>query len=84
MKKKPSKLRKAKLTSCEHRSDKRTAEFVVRRLEEIQEDLSDLFADLKTFEHYSEIEDIGWALRLLQQIKRRYSRFAECGLWEEK
>jgi hypothetical protein len=84
MKRKPSKLRRSKLTSCEHRSDKRTAEFVVRRLTEIQEDLSDLLPDLRTFEHYSEMEDIGWALRVLQQIKRKYSQFADVGRWEEK
>jgi hypothetical protein len=81
--KKLEKLRKEELRSCEHRSDKRTAEFVVRRLGGIQEDLSDLIPDLRTFEHYDEIESVGWSLQSLQRIKHKYQRFAEKGVWED-
>jgi hypothetical protein len=81
--KKLEKLRKEELKSCEHRSDKRTAEFVVRRLGGIQEELSDLIPDLRTFEHYDEIENLSWSLRLLQRIKDKYQGFADRGVWED-
>jgi len=84
MGKKNRKLRKKKLIErCEQRSDKRTAEFVIRRIDDLQEQLSDLIPDLRTFEHYSEIEDLGWCLMLLQRIKKRYRKFVDNGVWEE-
>ena len=82
-KQKKKRKRQKWIRSCEHRSDKRTAEFVVRRLEELQEQLSDLIPELRTFEHYSEIEDIGWCLMLLQRLKKKYRKFAENGVWED-
>jgi hypothetical protein len=83
MKKKHARLTKRQRSSCEHRSDRRTAEFVVRRLNEVQEDLADLIPDLRTFEHYSEIEDVGWALRILQRLKTKYEKFETRGVWDE-
>lgn len=85
MSKKNKKRKKHKkwLASCEHKSDKRTAEFVVRQLDELQEQVCDLIPDLRTFEHYSEIEDIGWCLMLLQRLKKKYREFAENGVWAE-
>ncbi len=71
------------LASCEHKSDKRTAEFVVRRLDEVQEQIGDLIPDLRTFEHYSEIEDAGWCLMLLQRLKKKYREFVENGVWAD-
>ena len=68
--KKQKKKHKKCLASCEHKSDKRTAEFVVRRLDELQEQICDLIPDLRIFEHYSEIEDVGWCLMLLQRLKK--------------
>lgn len=68
---------------CEDQSDKRTAAFVARQLDELQESLFDLIGDLRTFEHYSEIEDVGWCLRLMQRLKRKYQRFADNGVWSE-
>jgi hypothetical protein len=81
--KKLEKLRKEELKSCEHRSDKRTAEFVARRLGGIQEELSDLIPDLRTFEHCDEIETVSWSLQSLQRIKRKYERFTDRGIWED-
>ena len=81
--KKLKKKRRKWLASCEHKSDKRTAEFVVRQLGELQEQLCDLIPDLRTFEHYSEIEDAGWCLMLLQRLKKKYREFVENGVWEE-
>lgn len=55
----------------------------MRRLNEVQEDLADLIPDLRTFEHYSEIEDVGWALRILQRLKTKYEKFETRGVWDE-
>jgi hypothetical protein len=78
-----SRSRRRRLTSCEHRSDVRTAEFIVRRIDEIQDETADLLPDIRTFDHYSEMEDVGWVLRMLQRIKRKYERFATNGAWED-
>ena len=77
--KKQKKLHK----SCEHRSDRRTAEFLARQLGDVQEQLCDLINDMRTFEHYSEIEDAGWCLMLMQRLKRKYRKFADDGVWPE-
>lgn len=82
MSRKKKKLRQ-RLTSCEHQSDKRTAEFIIRRLDDVQEQVYDLLADLRAFEHYGEIEDASWCLNLLQRLKRKYRRFVENGVWED-
>ena len=71
------------LTSCEHKSDRRTAEFLAARLDDVQDQLCDLIADMRTFEHYSEIEDAAWCLRLMQKLKRMYDKFAESGTWPD-
>ncbi len=80
---KPSEKKRNWPESCEDKSDKRTAEFVVRRLGEAQERLADLIAELRTFEHYSEVEDVGFCLMILQRLKKRYRTFAEGGVWED-
>ena len=70
------------LAGCEHQSDRRTAEFVLRRLTEIQDELCDLIPDLRTFEQYSEIEDLTWCTFMLQRLKRKYRKFLDHGVWE--
>ena len=75
------KNKKKLLSSPEHCSDRRTAQFVSHRISEIQDQLFDLLADLKTFEHHSEIEDVGWCLRMLQQVRTKYQKFIEDGVW---
>ena len=85
MSKKDKKEKKHKkwIKSCEHKSDQRTAAFVARQLGDVQEQLCDLIADLRTFEHYSEIEDASWCLAMIQRLKRKYQRFADDGVWPE-
>jgi hypothetical protein len=80
--KKHEKKRK-ELRSCEHRSDRRTAEFVVRQLGETQEQLCDLIAEMRQYDHYSEIEDVGWCLRIMQRLKTKYESFARDGVWSD-
>jgi hypothetical protein len=83
MSKKEKKKEKRRLAGCEHKSDQRTAEFLVSQLSEVQEQLCDLINDMRTFEHYSEIEDAGWCLMLMQRLKKKYRKFAEDGVWPE-
>jgi hypothetical protein len=83
MKKRKIHLRRRRRMSCEHRSDQRTADFLVRRIAEIQDELADLIADIRTFEHYSEMEDVGWALRVLQRLRKKYEEFSGTGAWED-
>jgi len=68
---------------CEHKSDRRTAEFLARELGGLQDQLCDLIGDMRTFEHYSEIEDAGWCLMMMQKLKRKYRKFADDGVWSE-
>ena len=82
MSKKKRKRKKA-IESCEHRCDRRTADFVARQIDDVQETLCDLIVDMRTFEHYSEIEDTGWCLRIMQRLKRKYRAFADEGAWPE-
>jgi hypothetical protein len=83
MSKKEKKKEKKRLAGCEHRSDRRTAEFLVSQLSEVQDQLCDLINDMRTFEHYSDIEDAGWCLMLMQRLKKKYRKFAEDGVWPE-
>ena len=80
---KKAKKQRRWLRSCEHSSDKRTADFVARQLDELQEQLCDLIAEMRIFEHYSEIEDAGWCLRIMQRLKSKYREFADSGVWPE-
>jgi hypothetical protein len=73
-----------KVESCEHKSERRTAAFLCRHLDDLQDRLFDLMADMRTFEHYSEIEDVGFCLMLMQRLKRKYRSFADNGVWPEK
>jgi hypothetical protein len=75
------KKRKKELRSCEHKSDRRTAAFVARELEDIQERLCDLTADLRTFEHFNEMWSVNFCLTMIQRLKKKYKNFAEDGVW---
>ena len=82
-KKRTKKKHRKWLVDCERRSDRRTAEYLARRFDELQEELADLIPDLRTFEHYSEIEDLSWCLMLMQRLKRKYKGFADDGVWSD-
>jgi hypothetical protein len=70
--------------SGEHlESDKRTAQFVARRLGDVQEQLSDLLPDLRSLEHYYDLEELTYCMWKLQNVKAKYRRFAEQGTWED-
>jgi hypothetical protein len=82
-KQKQKKAERKRLAGCEHRSDKRTAEFLVRQIGAVQEDLGDLVAEFKAFGHYSEIQYAALCVRLMETLKKKYERFAESGVWPE-
>ena len=81
---KNQKKRGKRVAAFERAADERTARFVAARLEDIQDDLSDLLADLRTFDHYEEVVDVGLCLWRLQDVKRKYEKFAEKGAWEDR
>lgn len=75
--------RERKLRKVEERSDRRSAEFLVRRLDGIQADVSDLIPDLQVFEHYFEISMVSLILRLIGDMKKKYERRSEGHSWDE-
>jgi hypothetical protein len=77
------KKRRKQLAAFERRADERTARFVAARLEDIQQDLADLLADLRTFDHYEQVVDVGLCMWRLQDVKRKYEKFAEKGAWDD-
>jgi hypothetical protein len=83
MRKKERKRRK-KIKKIEERSDRRTAEFVMRRIEEIQTELGDLVPDLQTFEHWCEIAQLTFVIRLLKEIRKKYRKIADGQTWQEE
>ena len=80
--KKEQKRERKWIAGCEHKSDQRTADFAPQ-LGDVQNQLCDLINDMRTFEHYSEIEDAGWCLMTMQKLKRKYRKFADEGVWPE-
>ena len=76
--------RKKRLALFERKADERTARFLAGRLGEIQDDLVDLLADLRTFDHYEQVVDLSLCVWRLQDVKRKYEKFADKGAWEEE
>jgi len=84
MGKKHKKLRRKKwIEKCEQRSDKRTAEYVVRQITDVQEQLNDLVPELRMFEHYGETITLGFCVSCLQRLKKKYQNFVDNGMWED-
>ena len=78
------KRRQKRLALFERKADERTARFLAGRLGEIQDDLVDLLADVRTFDHYEQVVDLGLCLWRLQQVKRKYEKFADEGAWGDE
>jgi hypothetical protein len=82
-KEKKSKRKKQKLDAkWELRSDKRTAAYLARRLEEIQVELSDLVPDVQSLQRYSDVTLMGWLLGFIEAMRKRHQKFAEDGIWD--
>jgi hypothetical protein len=75
--------KKKRQSAFERRADERTARFVAARLGDIQQDLADLLIDLRTFDHYEQVVDVGPCMWRLQDVKRKYEKFADKGAWED-
>jgi hypothetical protein len=84
MSKRETKRERKRLASCEHRSDKRTAKFLVRQIRSVQDDLADLLAEFRAFGHFSEMEDLTLCLLLLDRPRKKYAAFADNGVWPEE
>jgi hypothetical protein len=78
---KKAKREKKRLAGCEHRSDRRTAEFIVRRVNEVQEEISDLILEFRGFDHFVEVEYAALCVRMLGIVKKKYVEFADDGVW---
>ena len=81
---KKERKRRRKIRKIQERSDRRTAEFLMRRLEEVQTELGDLIPDLQTFEHWCEIAQISFINRLLKSIRKKYRKISDGHSWEEE
>jgi len=84
MSRKEAKRERKWLASCEHRSDKRTAKFLVQQIRCVQDDLADLLAEFRAFGHFSEMEDLTLCLLLLDRPRKKYAAFVENGFWPEE
>ena len=80
---KTKKHSRKKLRKWEKQSDKRTAEFLVRRLDEIQTDLGDLIPDLQSYNHYHEVMYVSLCVRLLMELRKKYQKHADGHPWED-
>ena len=73
-----------RIEELERQSDKRTAAFVVRSLDEAREQLADLIPDINTFDHFAEADDLSWIVRRLEAVRDKYQAFVDTGEWEPK
>jgi hypothetical protein len=80
---KKERKRRKKIAKIEERSDRRTADFVMRRIDEIQTELADLIPDLQTFEHWCEISQMSYIIRLLKDMRKKYRKISDGHTWEE-
>jgi hypothetical protein len=80
---KTRKRHRKKLRKLEERSDRRTAEFLVARLDELQTDLGDLIPDLQAYDHYCEIMQVSFCLRLLAELRKKYQKHADGHPWDD-
>jgi hypothetical protein len=80
---KKDKKRRKKIAKLQERSDRRTADFVVRRIEEIQTEFADLIPDLQTFDHWAEIAHVTYCIRFLDEIRKKYRKVADGCTWKE-
>ena len=78
------KMSKKKLKKFEKRSDKRTADYVVRQLEDISSQLNDLIPDMQTFSKYCDISVTAFCLQLLDGMKKRYEKISEGNTWKDE
>ena len=67
----------------ELRCDKRSAEFVARMLEEMQEDLADLLPELRTLKRYHEMQSLTYVLSGMENLRSRCQKFVDTGAWTE-
>ena len=68
----------------EARADRRTAQWLARRFEEVQEELGDLVPDLQTFGHFRQISTLSWSIEWLKGLQKKYQKIADGEAWEDE
>jgi hypothetical protein len=81
---KKERKRRRKIRKIEERSDRRTAEFLMHRLEEVQTEVGDLIPDLQTFEHWCEIAQLTFVIRMLKDMRKKYRKIVDGQAWQEE
>lgn len=75
------KRRASRRPEWEVRSDRRTAEFLARQIDQFQDELGDLVMDFRTLRRFTEMECAAGMLIRLQWMARNCRHFAEEGEW---
>ncbi len=81
-KNKKKKKERKRLAGCEHKSERRTAEFAVGQLDSVQDQLGDLIPELRMFEQYNELMMLSFNMALLERLKKKLRKFVDNGVWE--
>jgi hypothetical protein len=79
----PKKSKEKQKHKWDERSTQRTAEFIVGRLEIIQEDIGDLIAEFRALEKFDHIITAACTVRDLEGLRKTYKKMADGHTWEE-
>ena len=75
---------KKKNRKWDERSTQRTAEFLVGRLDAIQDDIGDLIAEFRALDKFDHIILAACAVRWLKEIRKKYKKIADGVTYEEE
>jgi hypothetical protein len=75
--------KKEKIFKMQERCDRRSAEFVVRNLDVIEEQINDLVAEMQVFRRYGDLASLAYVLGTVKALRRKYEKFADGLKWEE-
>jgi hypothetical protein len=82
MSKKARKLRREK--KLDERCDKRSADFVVRQLQTIENSLADLIPDMQSLSRYDDITYTSLCLGVLKRLRKGYKKIADGQTWRDE
>ena len=80
---KHNKQERKKRTKWDERSDKRSAEYILRRMDTIKEDLGDLIAEFKAFDQYDHVLLGAHCIRIMDGMRQKYRKIADGQPWQE-
>lgn len=82
MGKKEKQLRRER--KFDEQSDARTADFIMRRLDGIESDLSDLVPDVQTLRRYDDMTTLAHLLCNVKRLRKHYKKLADGFSWREE